>query len=180
MFDRDWDRVTYNRRGGRARARSFRRSPGCHVVIDTDGVLTDGKLYVDADGTKPFKAFGPDDHAAVKRWRSHMDIHVITSDDQPMCRLRAEHMGVSFAVVGAEPSVRLQWMADYVTSQLHEIVYVGDGYHDADIMQIVGFGIAVADAWPATFRAAHARTSCMGGARAVAQALDFIGKELIG
>jgi 3-deoxy-D-manno-octulosonate 8-phosphate phosphatase (KDO 8-P phosphatase) len=168
--------------GGRARARSLRRAGGVGlVVLDVDGVLTDGGLHVDASGTKLYKSFGPDDHDAIKRWKQHYPIDLVTSDWSPVTLARADHMKVN---VWHAPAGRLDRvdiiseLADADDCGLERVVYVGDGYYDGAVMQAVGFGIAPCDAWPDTIRAADAVTSRGGGKRAVAQALDYIGRTL--
>jgi len=164
--------------GGRARARSLRRAGGVlSVVIDIDGCMTDGRLYVDNHGNKPMKAFGPDDHAAIVRWRRVFDILFITSDEQQMVKERAAHMDTTLVIAPANVHYRLERIRAEGCKTINT-VYIGDGYHDAEVMGCVAFGIAPADAWPGTMRAADAVTSRDGGRRAVAQALDFIGKKL--
>lgn len=165
---------------GRARARALRRRGGARsVVIDTDGCLTDGRLYIDQTGAKPMKAYGLDDHAAIEHWSHFYDIHIISSDKQPLAEFRATHMKVPFHHVPADPYLRLEGIKRITGfDATYGTVYIGDGYHDADVMKGVAFGIAPNDAWPKTLRAADAVTSRAGGRRSVAQALDFIGLQL--
>jgi len=177
----------YTSWSGRVRARSLRRRGGPQlVVLDVDGVLTDGKLYVDAEGKKPMKAFGPDDHAAIKFWNGRMgrfEIEIITSDWQQISVARASHMGLNITKAPADAAGRIAHIQDLASLRRYDcpdddIVYIGDGYHDAAVMQAFGFGIAPAGSWPGTLRAADAITSRRGGDRAVAQALDYIGTRL--
>jgi 3-deoxy-D-manno-octulosonate 8-phosphate phosphatase (KDO 8-P phosphatase) len=170
---------------GRVRARSLRRDGGARlVVIDVDGCLTDGKLYVDDKGQKTVKAFGPDDHAAIQRWRGTFGIEIITSDWTQISVARASHMGVNITKADAGAAARIAHIQELATLARHDvrddgIVYIGDGYHDADVMRAFGFGIAPAGSWPGTLRAADAITSRHGGDRAVAQALDYVGMRLL-
>lgn len=166
--------------GGRARARSLRRAGGVGlVVLDVDGVLTDGGLHVDASGGKAVKTFGPDDHDAIKRWGRHIPIDLVTSDWSPVTLARADHMKVDVWYAPSGKTSRLEIIKELAEDVgLKRTVYVGDGYYDGEIMQEVGFGIAPADAWPDTIRTADGVTSRGGGRRAVAQALDYIGRTL--
>lgn len=169
--------------GGWLRARRMRQAGGPKlVVIDLDGVLTDGGLHIDAAGNKLFKSFGPDDHAALKRWRDTFPIEIITSDWQQISVRRAEHMRTHITKVEADAKMRIGAiiaMANERDATADGIVYIGDGYHDWEVMQAVGFGIAPIDAWPATRRTADAVTTLTAGHRAVAEALDYIGERLV-
>lgn len=152
---------------GLVRASSLRRRGGAlRVVIDVDGTMTDGRIYVNEHG-KMFKAFGPDDHSAVNVARHQgLDVLLVSADKSLITQARAEHM-----------SLDVQWWSEVSRIPLDvdpmRTVYVGDGYYDHVAMRECAFGIAVNDSWPRTRRAADAVTSRNGGHRAVAQALDF-------
>jgi YrbI family 3-deoxy-D-manno-octulosonate 8-phosphate phosphatase len=142
--------------------------------------MTDGSIIVDAKGDKTHKVFGPDDHDAINALvRNGLKVMLVSADRQgePIVSLRAAHMGVPF--VTARASERMSFICDAYDVDPRRTVYMGDGWHDARNMGDVAFGIAPADAWPATISAADAVTSRSGGHRAVAQAADFILRRLV-
>lgn len=150
-----------------------------HVIVDVDGCLTPGWQVVDADGEKPVKVFGLDDLAALRRWGELISITAVTSDlcAPTIARMRSWELALAHAP--AEADQRLHVIRRLTGDDYANIVYIGDGYHDAAVMRRVAFGIAPSDAWPETARAADAVTSAAGGRRAVALALDFIGENLL-
>lgn len=172
--------VTWTGRGER-RLRALRLAGGpLLVVIDVDGTLTDGRQYVDANGEKPMKAFGVDDTDAIRRWVAHgaFKVVLVTADDHPATRFRARRIGVGLLVARPDAQNRLPVIGG-VEPDLARVAYVGDGYHDAGVMRACGLGVAPANAWPGTLRAADAVTSRSGGERAVALALDAIGARAV-
>jgi YrbI family 3-deoxy-D-manno-octulosonate 8-phosphate phosphatase len=148
-------------------------------VIDVDGCFTPGYQIVDAFGQKPFKVFGLDDYAALVRWNVKFEITAITSDYSPPTVARFKSWAIALEKVSDDADERVNAIEHITEEQLTTCVYIGDGYHDADVMRHVGFGLAPADAWPETARIADAVISAPGGRRAVALALDFIGENLL-
>lgn len=172
--------VTWAGRGEK-RLRALRLAGGpLLVVIDVDGTLTDGRQYVDAGGQKLMKAFGVDDTDAIRRWIEHdaFKVVLVTADDHAATRARARHIGVNLLIARPNSQDRLRAIGD-AEPNLDRVVYVADGYHDAGVMRACALGIAPANAWPATLRAADAVTSRNGGERAVALALDAIGTRAV-
>jgi 3-deoxy-D-manno-octulosonate 8-phosphate phosphatase (KDO 8-P phosphatase) len=171
--------VTVTLRGAARAARLADIGGARHVVIDVDGCLTPGYQVMDESGSKPVKVFGLDDFAALMRWWGMFDVTAVTSDLCPPTIARLESWGVPLTEAPAESAARVSVIRAITGSDLMTCVYIGDGYHDASVMHQVGFGIAPADAWPETARAADGVTSAPGGRRAVALALDFIGENLL-
>ncbi len=70
-----------------------------NILIDCDGVLTDGKLYIDHDGRKSFKAFHTRDVRAIRELVSlGFAVHIITADDWPGSFHFAEKTGAEVIV----------------------------------------------------------------------------------
>jgi 3-deoxy-D-manno-octulosonate 8-phosphate phosphatase (KDO 8-P phosphatase) len=158
--------------------RALRRLGGAtDVIIDVDGCLTSGLQLVTMDGLK-IKAFGLDDRAAIEEWQHAVKVTLITSDMSGATIARAKSWNIPLTEAPAQAAKRLLVISK-ITGDLRRTVYVGDGYHDVLVLECCGFGIAPADAWPPTARAADAVTTLPGGRRAVAQAMDFTGFYLL-
>ena len=52
-----------------------------NLLIDVDGVMTDGKMYYTEEG-KMMKVFGPDDHEALKMVKENLIIHFLSADER--------------------------------------------------------------------------------------------------
>ncbi len=138
------------------------------LVLDVDGVLTDGSIYYSETG-KVLKRFGPDDHDAIRLLTDHLPVHVISGDKRgfPITRRRVqEDMGLPLDLVSTLH--RVDWIAG--RWPLDSVIYMGDGIFDAVVFGAVGYAIAPADADPIARRAAHYVTERKGGDRAVAEA----------
>jgi 3-deoxy-D-manno-octulosonate 8-phosphate phosphatase (KDO 8-P phosphatase) len=143
-------------------------SPPEVLVVDVDGVMTDGSFLYGVDG-KFAKRFGADDHDALCLLKEHMAIRFVSGDHRgfPISRKRiAEDMKMELDLVSTTD--RLAWIAERWDPRL--VAYMGDGIFDGRVFRGVGYGIAVADALPGIRDLAHFVTSRRGGDRAVAEA----------
>jgi 3-deoxy-D-manno-octulosonate 8-phosphate phosphatase (KDO 8-P phosphatase) len=138
------------------------------LILDLDGVLTDGKFYY-SDKGKILKAFGPDDHDAIKLLLKFIEVEVVTADKIgfEISRQRVEHdMGLKLHLVNSEH--RGDWIQarfpDYFT------IYMGDGIFDKFVFEKVKYSIAPANAADLTKEIADHVTHRSGGDRAVAEA----------
>ena len=150
-------------------------------IIDCDGVLTDGKMYWTADGSKTFKVFGSYDHDGLKLLRPHIDIQFITADrlgfDIVQSRV-VDHM--KFPLYYVTEKDRMQWVLN--AGPAEETIFMGDGPYDAPILKAVGLGITPKQAWDSALDAADIITEREGGSGAVAEAclkiLKLMGKNI--
>jgi 3-deoxy-D-manno-octulosonate 8-phosphate phosphatase (KDO 8-P phosphatase) len=138
------------------------------LILDLDGVLTDGKFYY-SEGGKILKAFGPDDNDAIKLLLKFAQVEVITADKKgfEISRKRVEgDMGLNLHLVNSLD--RGDWIRarfkDYFT------IYMGDGIFDKFVFQKVNYSIAPANAADETRIQADYVTNRSGGDRAVAEA----------
>lgn len=148
------------------------------IVIDTDGVLTDGKIYLTDTGDKMFKRFGPDDHDAIIAARNAGIRVIIVSADRSglaISEARAKHMHSEFAYV---PSLdRAGHLVRDHDVYLDDALYIGDGFHDNVTMQLFAVSAAPADACASARRAADIVSSRAGGDRAVAEIISYVLKR---
>ena len=82
-----------------------------NVIIDVDGVLTDGTFFYSIDG-KVLKRFGSHDAQAIKLCKSHFNLQLISADKKgfEISKLRAEHLGLPITLVQEE--FRSNWIAE--------------------------------------------------------------------
>lgn len=138
------------------------------LILDVDGVMTDGALYYTVEG-KVMKRFGADDHDALSLIKRFIPVQFVSGDargfDITAKRIR-EDMGYPLELVSTIR--RKEWIAE--RHALAEVIYMGDGIFDALVMNHVGYAIAPANASPLAKAAAHFVTQASGGERAVAEA----------
>ena len=149
------------------------------LLMDVDGVLTDGKLYHIPDGTGGVwetKGFDSRDGIGL-RWLTWYDIRtgVISGRLSPATVERARQVGMSYVYQGHIEKIPIleEILADAKIDPAH-VAYMGDDLTDAVIMRRVGLGIAVANARPEVKRAAHFTTDAAGGDGAVREVCELL------
>lgn len=147
------------------------------LLLDVDGVLTDGKLYFDNSGNE-MKAFNTQDGQGIKILQaSGVKVGIITGRRSQLVEKRATDLGIEILVQGREDKfVALQEILNKHPLELEQIAFMGDDYPDLTVMTRVGLALTTANAHPAVIERAHWRSSRNGGDGAVREACDFIMK----
>ncbi|MDB6061803.1 MAG: phenylphosphate carboxylase subunit delta [Verrucomicrobiaceae bacterium] len=145
------------------------------LVLDVDGVLTDGHLWYDNSGEE-LKAFNIQDGLGIKLvLRSGIDIAIITGRRSALVARRARELGIRHVVQGREDKlVALQALAQDLEIPLSEIAYMGDDLPDLSAIRGVGLGIAVANAVSVVAEHADYKTARSGGDGAVREVCDLL------
>lgn len=113
------------------------------LITDVDGVFTDGGFYYTEEG-KVMKKFGPHDADGIKMIREMgIEVIAITADKRgyPITMKRMNDMNIPLFVVSE--SGRLPFVKAY---GFERVIFVGDGYHDAPVLEKAWMGIAPANA----------------------------------
>ena len=149
------------------------------LLMDVDGVLTNGKLYhvPGPDGkTIETKGFDSQDGIALQwmQWKGFRT-GVISGRESAGTAERARQLKMNYVYQGHIEKIPIleEILAD---SRLlpDEIAYVGDDLTDLVIMRRVGFAVAVANARPEVKQAAHYVTRNTGGNGAVREVIEMI------
>lgn len=145
------------------------------LVLDVDGVLTDGSITYDANGGE-LKTFDVKDGAGLKYWvRAGHAAGIITGRSSPMVLRRAEELDIRLVEMNAKnkaPALERMLAAAGVT--LAETAVIGDDLPDLPLIRRAGLGIAVADAVQEVREAAGLVTNNRGGRGAVREAIEYI------
>lgn len=148
------------------------------LVLDVDGVLTDGSLYFSNSGEE-LKAFNSQDGLGIKLLIQHgINVAIITGRTSEIVANRASMLGITDLVQGCdEKLLALKQLAAKFEVGLHEIAYIGDDLPDLPPILSVGLGIAVANANPEVKSRAKWCSNRRGGEGAVREACDLILKQ---
>ncbi|MBN1764854.1 MAG: HAD-IIIA family hydrolase [Sedimentisphaerales bacterium] len=149
------------------------------LVMDVDGVLTDGGIIVQADGSES-KKFHVHDGAWLRIWRRQgLETAIITGRQCPAVAYRMKDLDIDYvyqkALVKLEVFDRL--LAESGV-QPEQIAYIGDDVFDMPVMTRVGFAAAVADAMPDIRELADYVTTAPGGRGAVAELIRYLLKRM--
>ncbi len=152
------------------------------LVLDVDGVLTDGKLaYGGMDESGPganerVKVFHVQDGVAIKHWQqAGRQVAVLSGRQSPLVEQRARELGIETVFQGVTDKVRV--FERICTSFVLEPIYVafmGDDLPDVPVMRRCGAAIAPANAVAAAKRVAHFITRRRGGDGAAAEAIEWL------
>ncbi len=145
------------------------------LILDVDGVLTDGRLYYGPDGTE-CKAFQVRDGSAMKRLiASGIPIAIVSGRSSDAVVRRGAELGVLKLYAGVADKAAV--LADLeATSRIDagHMAHAGDDLPDLPLFERTGMAFAVADAHPAVAAAADYVTVAGGGFGAVREICDLI------
>ncbi|MCP5162987.1 MAG: HAD-IIIA family hydrolase [Hahellaceae bacterium] len=145
------------------------------LVLDVDGVLTDGKLYFSSEGDE-LKSFDITDGLGLKLLRSTgVEVAIITGRTSALVARRARDLGIVHLTQGREDKlVALQELLSNLNLTLDQVAYIGDDLPDLSAICSVGLGITVASG--DDFVKAHAAwcTEKSGGAGAVREVCELL------
>ena len=145
------------------------------VVLDIDGVLTDGRLYYGPQG-ETLKVFNVRDGFGIKELqRNGIEVAVITGRNSEMSAARMRDLGVTHLVQGREDKgVALEELLARLNISPDDTAYMGDDVVDVPAMQQVALALTVQDAHPDVIPVAHWRSRLPGGNGAVREACDLL------
>jgi 3-deoxy-D-manno-octulosonate 8-phosphate phosphatase (KDO 8-P phosphatase) len=145
------------------------------LVLDVDGVLTDGGMYY-GPGGEGLKRFNVKDGLGLRMMlEAGIAIALISGENSEILRRRAEKLKIADIFVGVED--KLKTLETFLASRkigLEETAYVGDDLNDLPPMGKVALPVAVSDAVPQVRKAAKWITTRRGGEAAVREVCDAI------
>lgn len=145
------------------------------LVLDVDGVLTDGGLYYDHEGNVT-KRFNVQDGLGIKLAQAAgLHVAVITGLNHASVEKRVRELGIEEYHAGHLAKVPLlQGICERLDVTMEETAYLGDDWIDAGCMRAVGLPMAVANAQHETLVLAEVITEAGGGHGAVREAIRYL------
>jgi len=145
------------------------------LVLDVDGVLTDGRLYYGSRG-EALKVFDVKDGYGIKRLMDHgVEVAIISGRDSTMVSRRARDLGIRHVFQGAGDKLPVfERLIKRLRVPASACACIGDDLPDVPIMKAAGLAFAVFDAHPAALRAADVVTPNGGGRGAVRHVCDLL------
>jgi 3-deoxy-D-manno-octulosonate 8-phosphate phosphatase (KDO 8-P phosphatase) len=145
------------------------------LILDVDGVLTDGGLILHADGQESKVFHVHDGHGIRLLLRGGIEVALLTGRRSQVVVDRAKDLGISLVVQGSRNK-----LGDY-EKMLHQrrlddqdVAYVADDLVDVPVLRRVGLAVAVADASTHIRDYCHVSTIRQGGKGAVREVCDFL------
>ena len=148
------------------------------LFLDVDGVLTDGRIYLDGRG-RELKVFNTKDgHGLRKAAEAGITVCWISGRSSPATAARARELGVRFCYQGVrDKRARLETVRRRLGLASAEIASIGDDEPDIPMFQAAGFSACPADAVSAARRAVDVVLKSNGGNGAVRELVELILKR---
>ena len=145
------------------------------LIMDVDGVLTDGRLYFTEQG-ETIKVFDVRDGLGLQNFHdAGFRSGVISGRKSPIVDQRLKQLGVEFIWQGRDEKIAaFNEMIAAAGVEPEQVAFIGDDSLDAVVFPLVGLAVAVADAHDSAKAAAHYTTSHKGGRGAVRELVDLI------
>lgn len=145
------------------------------LLMDCDGVLTDGRITLLENGDEEKSFHTRDGHGIVLLHRAGLSSGIISGRTSSLVERRARELGMKYVRQGTWDKIKDfgELLAEAGVTD-HEVAFVGDDVTDIPLMQRSALAIAVADAVPETRAAAHYITELPGGYGAVREVTELI------
>ena len=148
------------------------------LVMDVDGVLTDGTLILNADGSES-KCFNSLDGHGIRMWkRAGLKVSFISGRLSAPTACRAEQLEIDHCIQDAHHKLpAITELLEQINLSPAQVAYIGDDLPDLPVIKYVGFGAAVANAVDQVKNAADYITTLPGGHGAVREVIEYIQKN---
>jgi len=148
------------------------------LVLDVDGVLTDGTLIINGDGTES-KCFNTLDGHGIRMWRrAGLKVAFLSGRLSTPTAKRAEQLEVDHCVQDAHHKLpAIKELLEQLDIDPAQVAFIGDDLPDLPVIKYVGFGVAVANAVDQVKQAADYVTNRSGGKGAVREVIEYILKN---
>lgn len=149
------------------------------VILDVDGVLTDGRFGYTSNPDEEIKFFNAKDgHAMKMLMRSGVKLGVISGRGSAANRKRFDELGLTFFYEKQTDKLKCfkEMLVEYDLNA-EDCLYMGDDVIDLPLVLRCGIGVAVSDAVPELIEVADLVTEIPGGKGAVRETLVWLMKE---
>jgi len=145
------------------------------LLLDVDGVMTDGRIIYDANGLE-IKSFNVKDGHGIKMLQRHgIEVGIITGRTSVVVDFRARELGITLLYQGSLKKLESYEDVKRKTGlEDNQIAYMGDDIIDVPVMRRVGFSAAPPDALPEVLAVADFVSASDGGKGAVREVCDLI------
>lgn len=151
------------------------------LVMDVDGTLTDGCIYMGGQG-EAMKAFHVRDGYAIAHLLPELDIRpvILTGRHSEIVAQRARELGISLLFQGVQDKLAvLRQLAADLGCTAEEIAYIGDDLNDLDCIRFCGFSACPCDSAPEVLEAVRYVCRTPGGRGAVRELVDLLRRQSV-
>jgi len=145
------------------------------LVLDLDGVITDGTVTISEDGKESKRFCFHDLDAVSSALNAGLKVAVITGEETAIVKIITDRFGINKVITGAKDKLKaLKTLSIEYDISLENICYVGDSDRDAPAIFAAGLGIAPSNASSLAKSSANIVLQTPGGSRAVADVVRLL------
>jgi 3-deoxy-D-manno-octulosonate 8-phosphate phosphatase (KDO 8-P phosphatase) len=145
------------------------------ILLDVDGVLTDGGIIIDDRGVESKRFDVRDGQGITLLIQAGIQVGLLTGRYSSIVRRRAKELGVTIVYQGAQNKMEIyERIRRKIGLTDEEIAYIGDDIADLPVLRKVGFAIAVRDGWPGLRVEVDYVTETKGGKGAVREVSELL------
>lgn len=145
------------------------------IVMDVDGVLTDGTVAISSSGEESKRFSIPDGTAILWCRMLGYELALVSGRESGATSRRAEELGIREVYQGVrDKTARVAAWADSKGLALEEVLYMGDDHIDLPVFEAVGLSVAPANADPHVREQASHVTTARGGDGSVREAIEWL------
>jgi 3-deoxy-D-manno-octulosonate 8-phosphate phosphatase (KDO 8-P phosphatase) len=145
------------------------------LLMDCDGVLTDGRLTLLENGDEQKTFNVRDGHGLVLLHRAGLESGIISGRKSSATERRAKDLGISYVIQNSHDKIKdFDQLLASIDIPESQVAFIGDDVTDIPLMQRAELAVAVADATEETRHAAHCVTAASGGYGAVREVAELI------
>lgn len=145
------------------------------LLLDVDGVMTDGSLYYTARGLAMKRFFAHDGYGVVRAREQGLALAIISGRQSAPVTARARDLRIADVLQGVEDKLgAARDLARRKSLTFPEMAFIGDDLFDLELLQAVGLSGAPSDARPEVRAAVDYVTEARGGEGAVREMIDLI------
>lgn len=145
------------------------------LLLDVDGVLTDGQIHCWGDGAQGLAFDVKDGLALVLAREAGLEIGLLSGRDVPVVRQRADQLGITTLMLGiADKEAEFDRFLAEHDLESQEVAYVGDDLPDLSVLRRCGLSMAPADAAQEVASSVHLVLDRPGGRGAVRAAVEAL------
>jgi len=145
------------------------------LILDVDGVMTDGRIVIDSGGVESKSFHVRDGHGIKLLIRAGIDVAIISGRNSGSVEYCARELGIKSVFQGAKDKMRVyEALIEDMGLKDEEVAFVGDDVVDLPVLRRVGFSASVADASVLVTSAVDYVTANRGGRGAVRELAELI------
>jgi len=144
------------------------------IVYDFDGVMTDNRVIVFQDSTEAVVVNRADGLGVDRLRAGGIPQLILSTETNPIVKARAAKLGIEVIASCNDKKHALMNYCEQNDYDLQKVLYVGNDLNDLEVMKIVGFPVAPADAHPEINSLAKLITKAKGGEGVVRELSDII------